>query len=805
MNLWDGSIKSKSADIFVKKSCAARVFFSICVSFNLHTRSSSRSVSFRVSLVLSVLSFFPRGFDKKRRTMHTRTKTKSSKILFVVLTVLLSLTGVVAFCIWYFRTRTPKLANDPTEEDEEDEAHGHKNPDSVIVPLSTPTSTQVVSNVKSDKSDRSRISDEKHHLVITSPKAYQKALQQEFERTEKTSWRRKKQDQMDYALAQMKEECIEKMNTIKSMRSCRDNDTAHGNRLKKQEPINIAMFAVGTMGDINPMLAVADELSRYGHHVTFGTHECFRKLIESHSLIFKDLGGDPAILMEFVVRNRGRFLSVGYNGFTKDVPYQRAFFTEQLSRGLEICNENMREGYPPQAIVTNAVCAVHVHLAEAFNLPLHVYSPFPWTPSAEIPHMFSSLVGSLRFDLPDIEKPTTTTATTAITTTNTNNTTSSIEQKPETKNMAPTKLPSSSSSSSSNIISNKTAVERLRNRMSHSVIDRLVFTGLLDIFNRFRTEQCLLPPLRWTCDTQLMYKRKARVSYLWSPSMFPKPWDWGEHIDIVGYHFTTDPTKQPAQTQTHSVDIADVADEQKKPPTTNLILTGVQKFADESRRNGHFVLFVGFGSCVFKRDMSKLVSFLQKAAECANCNLILQSNWTSFSSSKGGKQQEEEEEQQEASEYGEERIMFIGQAPHEKLFPLVDAVCHHGGSGTSASGFRHGKPSIIVPFFGDQFFWANWIHQHGLGCKPIPFIELTIHKLIRAFRFIQNPRILRRCRIFAEILTIERAVLTPHTPEPSNATIHAGSAGETEPTRISLSASVISFHRTLELFHKESK
>lgn len=35
---------------------------------------------------------------------------------------------------------------------------------------------------------------------------------------------------------------------------------------------------------------------------------------------------------------------------------------------------------------------------------------------------------------------------------------------------------------------------------------------------------------------------------------------------------------------------------------------------------------------------------------------------------------------------------------------IVSAVCHHGGAGTTAAGLRAGKPTIIVPFFGDQFF-----------------------------------------------------------------------------------------------------
>lgn len=36
-------------------------------------------------------------------------------------------------------------------------------------------------------------------------------------------------------------------------------------------------------------------------------------------------------------------------------------------------------------------------------------------------------------------------------------------------------------------------------------------------------------------------------------------------------------------------------------------------------------------------------------------------------------------------------------APHAKLFPLVAAVVHHGGSGTTANALRAGVPQVILP------------------------------------------------------------------------------------------------------------
>lgn len=37
----------------------------------------------------------------------------------------------------------------------------------------------------------------------------------------------------------------------------------------------------------------------------------------------------------------------------------------------------------------------------------------------------------------------------------------------------------------------------------------------------------------------------------------------------------------------------------------------------------------------------------------------------------------------------------------EWLFKRVAAVVHHGGAGTTACGLVNGRPTTIVPFFGE--------------------------------------------------------------------------------------------------------
>lgn len=77
-------------------------------------------------------------------------------------------------------------------------------------------------------------------------------------------------------------------------------------------------------------------------------------------------------------------------------------------------------------------------------------------------------------------------------------------------------------------------------------------------------------------------------------------------------------------------------------------------------------------------------------------------------------------------------VCVIDDAPHGWLFERVSAVIHHGGAGTTAAGLRAGKPTLIVPYFGDQPFWGRRVQQLGLGPAPIPLARLTASRLANA-------------------------------------------------------------------------
>jgi sterol 3beta-glucosyltransferase len=91
------------------------------------------------------------------------------------------------------------------------------------------------------------------------------------------------------------------------------------------------------------------------------------------------------------------------------------------------------------------------------------------------------------------------------------------------------------------------------------------------------------------------------------------------------------------------------------------------------------------------------------------------------------------------------RRFTVREIPLEWLFRRVDAIVHHGGAGTTAQAARAGKPSVVVPFLGDQFFWGQRIHRAGGGPRPIPRRALTSARLVSALeQALDDPRCAER-------------------------------------------------------------
>ena len=92
--------------------------------------------------------------------------------------------------------------------------------------------------------------------------------------------------------------------------------------------------------------------------------------------------------------------------------------------------------------------------------------------------------------------------------------------------------------------------------------------------------------------------------------------------------------------------------------------------------------------------------------------------------------------------------LVVGDVSHDRLFPRVAAVVHHGGAGTTAAAARAGVPQVITPMFGDQFYWGGRVVDIGLGATT-PYSTITEELLIGALGKALDPAVAIRARTFA--------------------------------------------------------
>lgn len=107
-----------------------------------------------------------------------------------------------------------------------------------------------------------------------------------------------------------------------------------------------------------------------------------------------------------------------------------------------------------------------------------------------------------------------------------------------------------------------------------------------------------------------------------------------------------------------------------------------------------------------------------------------------------------------------ENVYFADDIPRSWLFPRCAAVVHHGGASTTATGLALGKPTVIVPFSGSQFFWGEMISREAAGSKPVPFRTLTSRRLAEAIAFALEWKVAEVARSLMEAISEEKGVET---------------------------------------------
>lgn len=105
-------------------------------------------------------------------------------------------------------------------------------------------------------------------------------------------------------------------------------------------------------------------------------------------------------------------------------------------------------------------------------------------------------------------------------------------------------------------------------------------------------------------------------------------------------------------------------------------------------------------------------------------------------------------------------ILRIGTTPHSWLFPRTTAVIHHGGSGTTHSATRAGKPSVVIPFAGDQAFWAERLNRLGIAPPALNGAKLDASSLGKAISFVERFEVQKRATELGARMEQENGLVT---------------------------------------------
>lgn len=150
-------------------------------------------------------------------------------------------------------------------------------------------------------------------------------------------------------------------------------------------PLNIVIHVVGSRGDVQPFVALGRVLrEEFKHRVRLATHPVFKDFVEENGLEFFNLGGDPAELMAFMVKNPG--LMPGNEALKEgQIGLRRKAMLEIMQRSWRSCFEkgdgtdesSTQSGansvpFVADAIIANPPSFGHIHCAERLGIPLHM-------------------------------------------------------------------------------------------------------------------------------------------------------------------------------------------------------------------------------------------------------------------------------------------------------------------------------------------------------------------------------------------------------------------------------------------------
>ena len=157
--------------------------------------------------------------------------------------------------------------------------------------------------------------------------------------------------------------------------------------------LNIVIQVVGSRGDVQPFLALGNELQLHGHRVRVATHDVFADFVQKAGLEFYPIGGDPAALMAYMVKNPNLMPSF-QTIMDGEIGRKRTMVANMLDGFWHSCLQPDPVTDLPfvaDAIIANPPSFAHVHCAQALGIPVHMMFTMPWSATRAFPHPLANL------------------------------------------------------------------------------------------------------------------------------------------------------------------------------------------------------------------------------------------------------------------------------------------------------------------------------------------------------------------------------------------------------------------------------
>lgn len=212
------------------------------------------------------------------------------------------------------------------------------------------------------------------------------------------------------------------------------------------------------------------------------------------------------------------------------------------------------------------------------------------------------------------------------------------------------------------------------NYMTYLVFENVFWRMTAGQINKWRRKTLKLKPT----DLGKLQTNKVPFLYNFSPSVVAPPLDFSDWIRVTGYWFLDEAN-------------------QWTPPDD--LLAFIKKARDDNMK----LVYIGFGS-IPVNDSKQLTQQIVDAVLKADVRCIFSKGWSDHFDTPDPN-----------APQLPSAIFQIRAAPHDWLFQQIDAAVHHGGCGTTGASLRAGLPTIIKPFFGDQFFFASRVEDLGVG------------------------------------------------------------------------------------------